>query len=87
MRLGVVPAFLFKKEVRTDAIYDPHISLDDINFGLLGGLGMEKKISNHKSLFLEFRYENSGELLVVQANNGNTHASVRYLSFIAGFKF
>jgi len=87
IRVGVVPAFLFKKDVHTDALHNPHISLDDINFSLLGGLGLENKISKHKTLFLELRYEKSGELLVVQSINGNSHASVRYLSFVAGFKF
>lgn len=87
VRVGVVPAFLFKKEVRTTALSDPNTSLNNINFGLLGGLGVEKKISKRQALFLECRFENSGELLVVHSGNGNSHASVRYLSFNAGFKF
>lgn len=87
VRVGVVPTFLFKKEVRTDALANPHISMEDINFSLLGGIGLEKKIPMHKALFVELRYENSGELLVVHGGNGNTHASARYLSFTGGFKF
>jgi hypothetical protein len=87
VRVGVVPAFLFKREVRTDALSNPHISMEDINFSLLGGIGLEKKISMRKALFLELRYEKSGELLVVRGGNGNTHASARYLSFTGGFKF
>ncbi|HEY5749591.1 MAG TPA: outer membrane beta-barrel protein [Chryseolinea sp.] len=87
VRLGVVPAFLFKREVHNDAQPDRHIALNDVNFSLLGGLGLETKISKHKALFLEFRYEKSGELLVVRSDNGNTHGSVRYLSLVGGFKF
>ena len=73
--------------MRTDALANPHISMEDINFSLLGGIGLEKKISMHKALFVELRYENSGELLVVHGGNGNTHASARYLSFTGGLKF